>query len=902
MRNFKILSFLLLILSLISCEKENEKKIKIGFSQLITGDNWRKTMFLEMQREASFHSNIELILADAKGDINIQNNQLNEFIKNEVDLIIICPVEVDSILPALKEARIKKIPVISIDRKIKKNYYNAFVGTENFSVGEAAGNYASIQLNGYGKVLEIGQDSASSPSRDRHLGFLNSIKKYPQISYLGPFWLPINYENYLESLFKVYHPNYVFAHNDRFALDVSKVLEKLSLSNQIKIIGVDGLFGKNEGLDLVNSKKIDATILYPTGGQEAIKIALKILGGEDYSRENNLFSTVVNSENIEIIISQFSKINGLQEDIDKQLNQMESLNNIYISQRNRLYFISSLLVIITALGSLLYYLLREKQYSNRKLEDQNKAILSQKDEIEKVSELAKDAIEEKMRFYSYVSHEFKTPLSLILTPIEDILTRDKLNNNDIISTLKLIQKNGLRLLRLVNQLLEMRQLDAGKMELKLQKKDLILFIKEIVSDFQYKAKVQSVDLVFKSLIPELLVNLDFEKFDKVMFNLLSNAFKYTSSKAYILVELSVNENKIYISVKDNGKGMTLEEKKNAFELFYRGNKNISLGSGLGLALTKEYILLHGGTIEVESEEGQGTVFNIVLPLNQNILNEDMETPKSMRGIEINLLENDPFILRNKNILKDNCIVLVEDNNDLNNFLTKKLLNNYQVISCFDAEKAWDEILENIPDIVISDIMLPGIDGFSLLQKMKADFRTSHIPVILLTAKSNIESEIVGTQLGADAYISKPFNQTLLEERIKVILENRNRSNSIINNPKINKQFVQKGEKRFLLEFERLIEENIKSGSISVEKLSHELGMSRVQLFRKISALTEKNVVDYIAEFRLKMAYKLLQETDLNISEIAYELGFSSPSYFTTFFKHKTNTTPSIWRENLSNKT
>lgn len=902
-KKFFILLSVLFFAALISCEKPKAKKLKIGFSQLITGDNWRKTMYDEMLREASFHQNIELVLADSKGSLALQNQQVHNFIESGFDLIIVCPVDVDSIFPALQEARNKKIPIISIDRKIKEGFCDAFVGTENYLVGKTAGNYASNRLNGRGNVLEIGQDPKSSPSIDRHKGFVDEIVKYPGINNLGTFWLPTNHKSYLKEIFEKENPDLVFTHNDRFALEVHETLKELQLTNKIKVVGVDGLMGQNEGLDLVKAGKIDATILYPTGGQESIKVAIKILQGENFIRENNLFSTVVNSENVSTVIAQFTKIKEQQEEIDKQLIQIASINNTYISQRNRLYFISSLLIIITGLGSLLYYLLREKQLSNKKLEEQNIAISNQKNEIEKVSELAKKAIEDKMRFYSYVSHEFKTPLSLILTPVEDLLTKEKIDTKEVVITLNLIKKNGNRLLRLVNQLLEMRQLDSGKMGLSLQKIDLVSFLKEIVSDFEVKARIQSIDLRLFTARTELFVDLDIEKFDKIIFNLLSNAFKYTPSNGFIFIELVQNKDRIIIKIKDSGKGMSELESQNAFELFYRGNKNISLGSGLGLALTKEYILLHNGTITLDSKVGEGTLFTIDLPLINSTELDLTNEINTSRMDDINLLESDCFSTNqnsNQNLLKDDCIVLIEDNQDLNIFLTDKLLPNYQVISCVDAESGWEEILENIPDIVISDVMLPGMDGFALIQKIKNDFRTSHIPVILLTAKSNIESEIEGTELGADAYISKPFNQQLLEGRIKTILQNRTKSSQVYFNQKLNKQPFLKGEKKFLIEFEKLIEENMKNGSLSVEKLSKELGMSRVQLFRKISALTEKNVVDYISDFRLNKAFLLLRETDNNISEIAYELGFSSPSYFTTFFRQKTNVTPSQWRESLGN--
>jgi YesN/AraC family two-component response regulator len=242
------------------------------------------------------------------------------------------------------------------------------------------------------------------------------------------------------------------------------------------------------------------------------------------------------------------------------------------------------------------------------------------------------------------------------------------------------------------------------------------------------------------------------------------------------------------------------------------------------------------------------------------------------------------------------IVLIEDNPDLNAFLKQKLDKTYNFVATDTAEQGWDLILEHIPDLIISDVMLPQMDGYALTNKVKNDFRTSHIPVILLTAKGQMENQIEGTKAGADAYIIKPFNQQLLEERIKSMLSNRDKMRRRFSNEITNTNHIPKNERTFLIEFETLIEKYIKDNTLSVEKLSQELGMSRVQLFRKISALTNKNVTDYIAEFKLQKAKRLLKETNKTISEIAYETGFNNPSYFTTFFKQHTQQTPSEWRQ------
>jgi DNA-binding response OmpR family regulator len=306
--------------------------------------------------------------------------------------------------------------------------------------------------------------------------------------------------------------------------------------------------------------------------------------------------------------------------------------------------------------------------------------------------------------------------------------------------------------------------------------------------------------------------------------------------------------------------------------------------------------LHGGEITLNSEKGKGTAFKIVLPImeNESIPEEIATSVYSKNELDYKHIDIESNQKSNKHNF-ENTILLIEDNPDLNHFLNEKIGKDYDCVTSFNAENGWDEILAHIPDLIICDVMLPGMDGFALTQKVKNDFRTSHIPVILLTAKSQIESQIEGTKAGADVYMMKPFNMQLLEEKIKGLLENRDRLRRRFSNEVANTQQLHKGERRFLLEFEALIEKNIKDSTLSVEKLSKELGMSRVQLFRKISALTNKNVTEYIAEYKLQKAKTLLNQHDKNIAEIAYELGFNTPSYFTTFFKQKTDKTPSEWR-------
>lgn len=893
--------FFILSTFLFSCQQDTiEKKYNIGFSQCCD-DPWRDVMNSEMARELAFHPEVKLETWVANNNSEKQIEQIRELVKKKIDLLIVSPNESKPLTPIIEEVYKAGIPVILIDRKTESELYTAFIGADNYEIGKTAGKYIASQINGQANIIEIKLQMTISPAKERNRGFRDAVNASPKLklvdsleAVLGLDDVTHNFPNILRQ-----HPeaNVVFGHTDLLAETAYKVAQEQGRAKGLFFVGIDGIPGTGRGIQAIEEGVLNASLLYPTGGAEAIRLALSILTKGSFMKQNDLKTIVINSDNANILHNQMKKVNSLQESVERQALKLEELNRTYSSQKSRLYFVGILLSIVILLGSILLYLFREKQLSNQMLAAQNQAILEQKNKIEEVSEQARKATEDKLRFYSYISHEFRTPLSLILTPTEDLLHRKNTDAKETRSTLQLIRKNANRLLRLVDQLLELRKIDAGKMTLEGNQADLVAFIKDIVSDFNVKAKSQNIDLQFLCPFPQLPFWFDAEKLDKVLFNIISNAFKYTPQGGLIHVSLLKNLDKIEIIVTDNGIGMTTEEREHAFDLFYRGSQNMSLGSGLGLALSHEFVLLHKGEIRLESEKGHGTTFKIVLPFHQPewVSEQTTETIKPHFNHIIETVETEINESNATPQYFENTIVLIEDNKDLNSFLTQRLSKNYKIVTHETAEKGWISILENIPDLIISDVMLPGMDGFTLTQKVKNDFRTSHIPVILLTAKGQMESQIEGTKAGADAYMPKPFNQNLLEEKIKGLIENRDRMRRRFTNEITNPTHVLKGERKFLIEFEALIEKYLADSTLSVEKLSHELGMSRVQLFRKISALTNKNVSDYIADFKLQKAKALLTGSDKTIAEIAYETGFNNPSYFTTFFKQKTNQTPSEWR-------
>ncbi len=914
----------LLIWLLIACSEQSGRPLTIGFSQRTQADNWRKTMLEGMNQELSFYPEVRFIVKDAGGRSDQQVRQIDELINQRIDLLIVSPNAARPITPVVEKAYQQRIPVIVVDRRTASDQYTAYVGADNVEVGRTAGTYASSLLKGQGNVVEIGESPGSSADIDRHRGFVEAIRGHSGIRLVKKLegdWDRQSFADQLTKLLKTTPSvRLIFAQNDRTALKAHAVCQRLNLTQRVKIIGVDGLPGRNEGIDLVRRGILTATVLYPTGGKEAIRAAVAILRKQPFRRENRLPITLIDSSNVRIMKLQGDKLMEQQADIEKQRRRIDEFARTYASQENTLYLTLASLIGAVLLGVYALYLYRSQQRAYRTLETQNGEIRAQKDKIEAVSAQARLATEEKLRFYSYISHEFNTPLSLILTPTEDLLRQRTVSPQELRSNLTLVQKNAYRLLRLVDQMLDLRKTDAGKQQLHTSEQNLVCFIEDIIQDFRPKADKQRIDLQFLPAKPDVPVWFDADKLDKVIVNLLSNAFKYTPKGGLIHVRLDVVGGRVKLEVTDNGEGMTPDEQAHAFDLFFSGSKPFNLSKGLGLALSMEFIQLHQGEISVQSQKNRGTTFTVWLPLGNGHL-----TPDEMAGSSIRqhlLIDTDEEGIGPTSPGKPaGTLLIVEDNDDLRAFLTTRLRDEFDVVVEATGLTGWERALEIIPDLIISDIMLPGrpesqsrpgrtsagavdspeMDGLQLTQRVKADLRTSHIPVILLTAKGQMDERIEGTRAGADAYLTKPFNSAYLLETIRTTLTNREKwQRRYASDFLSGAGSANQPDKRFLNELTAFIEQNLTDALFSVETLSRDMGVSRVQLYRKVQALLGMNVVDYIAEIRLKKAKRLLTETNKTMAEIAYETGFGSPAYFTTFFKQRTRKTPSEFRKSPVN--
>lgn len=510
----------------------------------------------------------------------------------------------------------------------------------------------------------------------------------------------------------------------------------------------------------------------------------------------------------------------------------------------------------------------------------------------------------KSRFFANISHEFRTPLTLILGPAEQILssqTKDELKKN-----VGLIQRNAANLLNLINQLLDLSKLDSGKLQLHASRQNFIPFLKGMVMSFESLAVINSLKLTLDIPHDEVMVYYDKEKMETVLKNLLSNAFKFTPNGKEIAVTLDKNENNLLLKIRDTGIGIDENELPKVFDRFYQVNNQNSKshgGTGIGLSLVKELIELHHGQIQVSSEKNKWTEFILTLPLGRNHLTEseivsegqadEKQQPKIDKHEFIHLTSEDTSSARTtKNIL-----LIVEDNYDVREFIKDALGDTFHYEEAENGELGLIKACEIIPDLIISDVMMPVMDGNVMTRKLKTDQRTSHIPVILLTARSGIEDKVEGLETGADDYLTKPFDAHELRTRIINLIRLRKKLQEVFNGENIasipaSKKKLKGIDAEFMQRVLKVIEEHISEEEFTIEDFGNEVGMSRSQMFRKIKALTGKSCSVYLRSIRLSKAKIMLQNKENNVSEVSYSVGFNSPSYFSHCFKEEFGYAPS----------
>ncbi len=893
MKNYLLLSILCLAGILMSCTQKHTR-YRIGVSQC-SDDEWRHKMNNEIVREALFYDGVEVEIRTAKDNNRNQIADIKYFIDKKVDLLIVAPNEAAVITPVVEKAYRQGIPVVVIDRKILSDKYTAFVGADNYEIGKDVGQYILNRLHGKGKVLEITGLEGSTPAMERHKGLTDVLKEEPGIEITASVdgaWLQSVAGEKMDSVFQTNkNIDLVFAQNDRMAIGAYLSARQQQLEKEMLFVGIDALPGKEYGVEQIINGVLDATFIYPTGGDKVVQVAMDILEKRPYERDTKLSTALVDKTNARVMQLQTDHITEQDGKIERLNNQVNEYLSRYSAQTMFLYACLIILLLFAALLAIIVRAYWTKNRMNMELSRQKKKLEEQRDQLISLSKQLEEATHAKLVFFTNVSHDFRTPLTLVADPVEQLL-EDKTLTPRQQSLLKVVHKNVHILLRLVNQILDFRKYENDKLELVRANMNLRVQLQEWSHSFQTLALKKHIHFVLEvnDDRADYLMAVDAEKMERVYFNLLSNAFKFTPENGTITVTLSTltkEEGGRYarLVVADTGSGISVQHIRHIFDRFYQIDVNHA-GSGIGLALAKAFVELHGGEITVDSVEGKGTVFTVDIPMT--VVEEPsadlVQEPRITQQTVVEELED---METEEQIPDENkeCILIIDDNADVRDYVKSLLKEEYTVIEAPDGRAGLKKAMKYVPDAIICDVMMPVMDGLECCRKLKTELQTSHIPVMLLTACSLDEQRIQGFECGADSYISKPFNSKLLLVRLRNLMDNHKRLKQFFGDKTtLSKEPVSDVDKGFVDRFRELIEENLADSELSVEDLGSKMGLSRVQLYRKIKALTNYSPNELVRIARLKKAASLLASSEKTISEITYEVGFTSPSYFTKCYK------------------
>lgn len=877
-------------------------------------------MIEEMMREISLFRDpgFELVVKDAEDSNENQIEDINELLAMGIDLLIVSPNEAQPLTPIIEEVFDSGIPVINIDRKINSEKFSAFIGADNFMIGREAGKVAAKLLKNNGKILEISGLEGSSAAIERSAGFHDILDQFSEldiVNYEGK-WLHEVALNITDSILNYTRDfDLIFAHNDPMAYGTYLSSEKHNLHPYI--LGVDGLFSENGGIQRVLEGTFDCTFLYPTGGDKAIQLAIKILNNEAFDKYNYLSTVAIDPKMARTMKLQGDRITEQQKKIDRQLDYIGEIDLLLKQKQNFLLLNISISILLVIVVGLVFFLLYQKNKLYRALDSKNRMIneqytqlFEQRDDLIKLMKIAEEANEEKLRFFTNISHEFRSLISLISLPLNRLLETEIAV--EIRDKLDIISKNANRLSKLAQEILKFRKIDTNRYKFNFQESDIVEFTREVIDSFMLKA--QEKEVVLTADMPlQLMVEFDSPCMEKVLFNLLSNAIKHTDKEGIIYIRLGLENSYLKIDIKDTGRGIPKNEIPLIFDRFYRGNNyglndEDNAGMGIGLALCKELLSLHGGTIRVSSKVGKGSTFTILIPqyhdhpgINKKQTSPSVNDQSPGRELEKGS-EKEPVKEPEHEFNQDKTVLIVEDNSELRSIIAELVGKYYKVVVAEDGLDGLKKAIDTIPDLILSDILMPCMDGIQMTRDLKKHPSTYHIPVILLTAIDSQESTIKGFDTGADDYIIKPFNESLLITRIQNLIESRTR---ILN--KYGKNFFSVDDlniednisKEFINRMIKIIYDNASRESYSLNHLATDMNLSRSSLYRRIKELTGMKAIDFMKKIRLSYAARLLINHDLTINEVAWRTGFSDAKYFSKCFCKEYGQVPSKFKVNLS---
>lgn len=715
-----ILYVILLLLVFVSC---SDRRTVIGVSQC-SDDLWRQKVNREIKIGQYQYKNVDVVFASADNNGQRQARQIDSLVKTKVDLLVVAPSDVKTVAPAIERAYRAGIPVILYDRMIESTHYTAYIGTDNVAIGKEVADYLAHQLQGRGTVVEITGERGSTPVADRHRGFMQGMKAFPQIQVvtLEGDWNLAGAKKLMRQYMDAGKPvDAVFGHNDAEAWGAQQAAKEKNREKQMLFVGIDGLPGENQGVDLVDKGVMTASYIYPTKGEAIVPLAMNILQGKPYKRMNYFQSALVTAENAKLIDMQYKEIEGQT----ANLNAIYSSINDYMKMYRWQKIISILAVAVVLLLLIMIFYRRKVRREKEKLNKQRKQMA-----------------DDKIAFFTNVSHQLRTPLTLVSGPLNRLMQADNYTEEQ-------------------KMLLQVVLRNVGQLE-------------TLTADvLNFKEQVDAMN------------------------------------------QASADE-----------------------------------------ACEKE--------------------------LSQHVLRDSRHQMLLQQDVE-----------------ELSTILIVDDNEDIRSYLRVLLAGQYYVIEASDGQNGLRLAKESVPDLIVSDVMMPVMDGLTFCSKIKEDEVTSHIPVILLTARSEESQRIEGYEHGADAYITKPFSDHLLLVRISNLLQARRQRKNDEAKQMLSAEDIQTdepGERMFLERFKKAAKSHIGDANLRMDDLGSELSLSKVQMYRKVKALTGKTPAEVLREMRMQKAYSLLKQTDKTISEVAAEVGFAIPGYFSACFKKQFGINPTELRD------
>lgn len=920
-RKLHLIIYVAIIVLLTGCAQQPRKYV-IGVSQC-SEDIWRDKLNDELKMGEYLNDSLIVKLASSNDDNVLQNKQINQFVDEGVDLLIVSPNQLSAISKAVERAYDKGIPVILYDRKTNSDKYTAFIGCDNYTIGKSMGTFIAQQLQGKGHIVEISGLEGSSPALERHRGFMDAIKPYSGLQVVaseGGNWKEEGGIQAMKRILKQTQDfDYVFAHNDRLAWGAYVAARQMRVKRNYKYTGIDGMATEGGGLELVRNGIFEASYLYPTKGDEVIALAMKILKHQPYERDNYLSTSIITRANADLTLMEARDAERQARNLKALHKQVDQYLSDYNSQKVMLIGLCLFLLVCLAAAALIFrgYLIKVKlnetlAKTNGELKRLNVELGEKNEELKRLNEEVLELTHSRLVFFTNISHELRTPLTLIADPVEMLLEDTGIKGKSR-ELLKMVQRNALALQQLVSNILDFRKIQNGKMELKLYRFDIVKTLTMWVGDFQLTAERKQIRLHLDvdDLKGSHEMIADQEKISRIVFNLLSNALKYTPAGGEIFVSLKDEGANLRLDVRDTGKGISQDEADKIFERFFQA-KGAASGTGIGLALVKSFVELHHGEARVESEPGKGSDFIVVIPRKQEgdsqVIHNDVDIVDNSANASASDSKNvvDESVLQYiddgdrsrgkvQQLVSENTnrptVLVIDDNTDIRQYERTLLQDEYVVLEAADGKEGLAVALKEVPDLVICDVMMPVMDGLEFTKQLKTNTATSHIPVIMLTAKNLEEHRAEGYEHGADSYITKPFHSKVLLARIENLLRQRQLLKNLYQGTKeaekeISEAHLEDRDKQFLKQLQAIIQKNLSDSEFGVEDMGQQIGLSRVQLYRKVKAMTGSSVVDLLRKARLAKARRLLETRSMSVSEVAYEVGFSAPSYFTKCFKEE----------------